>query len=245
MKECMRVAAATAVWAGMGLFVACSGGVASGPGDAPLDGATGRDTSTAERRDNADGPLLFFPDVFTEPPADAFVNPFGGASGCDGGIDAGATVSPAIAMPVQGGLSTVLGETGTFGGGANGATLVWATRAPDSSEVDIIVRLYDDIPYGVVGPAPAILFALTWIQPDGSSVQWTAPAGACMLTFDSNVCNADSSLRSRGLTEYALSGTGHCAEPLAPVPGNPGSPVVVGDFWFVSSIVASVGATDP
>ena len=163
--------------------------------------------------------------------------PFGGASGCDGGIDA-STVALVLVMPLQGELSMVLGWPSTPGGGSGGGQLGWREHGPNSTEVDVTIQMNQLIPAGVIGPQPPVSLEIRWIdQPDGGSVAWLAPSGVCSITFASNVCDPTDVGLFPNQMAYAISGTGTCSQAAAPEPGNSAAPLTIGDFYFVTSIV--------
>jgi hypothetical protein len=235
------------------MVAACSGPSSttggSPDGAAPLDGgmpdgdmfvtdASFRTDGTAPA-DASDGSDVDGADAAAGPPP--FVDPFGGAAGCDGGIDAG-VIPLSLVMPAEGGLSTVIGWKTTFGGGSGGAELVWRAHGPDSTEIDVTIQMNQAISPGVVGPQPAVSLEVRWInQPDGGSVAWLASSGVCSITFDSNVCNQDRIGLLGNQTEYAISGTGVCSAPAMPEPGNAAAPLTIGQFSFINDIVAIVG----
>ena len=76
-------------------------------------------------------------------------------------------------------------------------------------------------------------FALGYVlieqtAPDGSTVKWQTPPGACSVTITRSVCVPV----APGGPEDWLTGTGTCNMPAAPLSGNTGAPVTIGDFSF-------------
>jgi hypothetical protein len=73
---------------------------------------------------------------------------------------------------------------------------------------------------GTVGAQPAAAVFLTVYGADGGQSVWTAPSGACQITFDSDVCSPIPSSPRR----YVISGRGTCSQPATAAGGGPAAP---------------------
>lgn len=232
-----------ACWLVAALEIACSGPTLAHDGSPDgvqnADGAVATGDATPPGPDGS--PSFVTPAWDAQPPP--FMDPFGGASGCDGGVDAG--VDPvALVMPVQGALNTVLGwPNGVSGGGGTGQ-LYWQAALPDATEADVgVILLLSQLRAGVVGPQPSTTLEIRWMydRPDADSIAaWLSPSGGCTVTIASNVC-APNFEPVAGKVFYVASGTGSCSQPMVPESGNPYGPLTVGDFYFVSYFEVSTG----
>jgi hypothetical protein len=166
-------------------------------------------------------------DAGSQPPP--FVDPFTGATGCDGGLDAG-LASCELMMPVDGALKGTLYVP--FGPAAfcildsNGG--VGTSAMLDGNSIEVIVEPASPILPGqlAVGlPAKVILF-------ESVAKQWVTPPTGCQITLTSNACAPNGPTPGR----YLVSGTGSCSAPAYLARGDAGATVTIGDFYFTGEL---------
>jgi hypothetical protein len=163
-----------------------------------------------------------------------FVDPYSGASGCPTGGSMIGRGSCQLIMPLSGALSTLTkapDTTCTY----SDTTMLRYLPLNDAYEISILMPSFAK---GSIGSPVSVAVQITLPNEDFSKVQtWRTDAGACTITFSSNVC-----LFFEGNTYYLISGTGSCSKPavfqvpnvLDPPAALP--PVTVGDFWFANEI---------
>jgi hypothetical protein len=232
----MRLApcAVVALW----LLAGCSGSSAPASetaGDASTEGSATTAADAATAADAFPGPDA------GEPP---FVDPYGGASGCDGGVPS-TVASCTITMPLRGGLAGVLQGGGRFNcGWGNNAPpddtpfnfSTYAEGPPPWHATTVLFTPLASIEPGVLGKLPSVAVYITANGEDGGSAAWLTPF-TCSLEISSNASITGAS--PSGL--YAIAGTGTCPDPAAPYRDNPAGPTTIRDFSFTLEYQSSTG----
>lgn len=210
-------------------------GAVQGATDAPgnqtdNDGSFGEPVSDASGDGHGFGTFTVV-DASEEPPP--YVDPFDGAAGCDGAVNAPLGVC-SFTIPLQGGVSALLdgGDCGQGGVGAETTSISFQGTGPDSPIITIAFEFSSALVLGTTGPQPAAAVFLTVFGEDGGQSVWTAPAGSCQIKFDSDACSPLPSSPHR----YAISGTGTCSQPATAAGGGSLAPVTIGSFSFVTSV---------
>jgi len=154
-----------------------------------------------------------------------FVDPYGGASGCDGGYKGGDQCGAEVLL--HGGIDALF--TGQGCGASTGSPSLSVNGVLDSRSLEFVITFPSGIDPGQVGvqPPATVEIALFGGGTDAGQMLWITPPGACSVTFDSNVCTP-----SVVPDSYGISGTGSCSQPAAPQPGNSSSPVSISSFSF-------------
>jgi hypothetical protein len=202
-----------------------SAGDASGGGDTSIVEPTGGDDSgaaSAEAGDAAAGPstfgssdAAFGPDAI--PP---FVDPYSGASGCDGGVTSRGC---GLMMPLTGGLSlTLYAPAGGAGCNWGSGTSFGATVYGDGYATSVLLEPASPIAAGQTGSQPVSVW-ITRIAPDGGSAEWVTEPSACTVDLTSDVCSPASGFTDR----YLVSGTGSCSGTAT----GAGGPLSIGSFY--------------
>lgn len=169
----------------------------------------------------------------------AVIDPYGGASGCDGGIPT-TLASCSIKMSFQGGLSETLDGGDRFSCG-------WGNDAPPSlAPINVNTYVYGPsapwratftpttpIVPGQLGPLDSVAAFIDATYLEGGGAAWLTPF-TCSLTLSSNACVTGGSIP--GL--YAMSGTGTCADTAAPIQGNTSAPLTIAPFSFALEYAA-------
>ncbi|MGH7270895.1 MAG: hypothetical protein ACREJ3_10740 [Polyangiaceae bacterium] len=165
----------------------------------------------------------------------AFVDPYGGATGCDGGVPIDPNLFCQISMPLGGGLSGTV--TGTPQDNCGYYVNPQGTLASeiDGTGVapwrDINVILTSAILPGRIGTFGSVAIQIQASAADGGGSIWKTPA-TCSLDLASNACGTG---LASPVPYYVISGTGRCPDPAAFVAATPGltdAGVTIGDFSF-------------
>jgi hypothetical protein len=196
--------------------------LATGASDASLDGAVPEDAGP----DAADALPTMQEDSFgPEPDAlPPFSDPYGGASGCDGGFDGGEACGAEALL--HGGLNELFRGQGCGG--------ISRTILAESTTLALLITFSSELVPGEVGAElPAMVQIATFGDgADAGQLVWITPEGACTIVFTSNVCLPNTP------GTYGISGTGTCAQAAVAQPGTPASPVSIPSFSFSSYWVA-------
>jgi hypothetical protein len=176
----------------------------------------------------------------------SFEDPYGGASGCSGGIAASSTLCE-IAVPLSGGLSGMLEGKSRFG-------CVWSNSAPPASaplafgtygagpppwaSISLTFTPMTPVVPGQVGPLDGVSLLLVANGTDGGKLEWSTPP-SCQLRLTSNAC-----VRGGAVGEYAISGTGQCDDPAQPIDGNTLPAVRIGNLQFALEYTAPSAVTE-
>jgi hypothetical protein len=159
-----------------------------------------------------------------------FVDPYGGASGCDGGFDGGQACGAEALL--HGGINELFEGQGCGG--------ISRTILAESTTLALLITFSSDLVPGEVGAElPASVQLTTFgAGADAGQLAWITPEGACTIVFDSNVCLPSAS------GTYGISGTGSCSQAAVAQPGTPASPVTIPSFSFSTYWVAPSGADE-
>jgi hypothetical protein len=161
-----------------------------------------------------------------------FVDPYGGAYGCDSGVRTGPE-SCELLMPVSGALAGTLYQSGSFGcnwgNASNGAPLSIGIQFNGPPWAGTTVSLVPSTPIiaGRIGPISSVAVVLDAVGQDGGRTTWLTPP-TCTIEVASNACAP--SAATPGL--YVISGTGTCMQPATAYGGSAAPSVTVGDFDF-------------
>ncbi len=165
-----------------------------------------------------------------------FVDPYGGASGCDGGVHVGAD-SCELTMPVTGGLSGVLHASMESGCDWSSAGAFGVDAHGPGPTMGAVVMLHPSMPVmpGETGVRGSVVISIDVLGVDGSMASWVTPA-TCSIDLVSNACAPTGTMPSL----YVLSGTGTCVDGAAPYGANTAAPVTIGSFSFALEFVPPV-----
>jgi hypothetical protein len=166
----------------------------------------------------------------------AFVDPFAGASGCDGGV-AITSQTCQVRMPVSGGIDGVLSsDPGCGWSDVNFGVNVRASPPWES----VAIRFAPSQPFvpGRTGSLGSVAVALSATAEDGAvGPSWVTPP-ECTLEISSNVCG--SATGPAGV--WVVSGTGSCPVPAEALHSDEdATPVTIEGFWFVAEYTPENG----